>query len=54
MYDRAMRRLKTTLTQKGLDDKSMERGNFDLYHFHIDAFNNQVQLNKFETTGSKN
>ena len=49
MYTRAIKRLKNNLQKRGLTDKSLEKSKFDLYHFHIDAFNDQISLNKFET-----
>ena len=49
MYDRAMLRLKSLLKSRGLKESAIKKNNFDLYHFHIDAFDNRIQLNKFET-----
>jgi hypothetical protein len=49
MYSRAMKRLKNNLEQKGLTEKSLDRSKFGLIHFHIDAFNDKISLNKFET-----
>jgi len=54
MYDRAIKKLKENLENKGLKpDDSFESNNFDLFHFHIEAFENQILLNKFSTNASK-
>lgn len=49
MYGRAIDRLKVNLAGKGLNEKSIDRNNFDLYHFHIDSFQDKVQMNRFGT-----
>ena len=32
----------------------MKAKNYGLYHFHIDAFNDNICMNKFEATNDKN
>lgn len=32
-----------------MQDDDLNKSNYDLFHFHIDAFDNDIQLNKFET-----
>ncbi len=42
MYDRAMQKLKILLKSKGLKEPSVNESNFDLYHFHIEANDNNI------------
>jgi hypothetical protein len=39
MYKRAMKKLNNYLLDKGLTpEKSLDKNKFDLFHFHIEAF----------------
>lgn len=51
MYNRAIKKLKTILHSKGIKDsgQSMEKSEYGLLHFHIEAAENQIKLNKFDT-----
>ena len=54
MYNRAIKRLKSLLNNKGLQETAISNSKFDLFHFHIDAPDNQISMNKFETNPSMN
>ena len=51
MYNRAIKQLKTILHSKGIKDsgQSIEKSDYGLLHFHIDAAENDIKLNKFDT-----
>ena len=51
MYNRAMKQLKTILHNKGLKDSSivLSNTNFGMIHFHIEASDNNISLNKFDS-----
>lgn len=43
MFNRAMKKLKGEFEQKGLQpEESVQSNNFDLLHFHIEAFDDQI------------
>lgn len=54
MYDRAMKQLKAVINNRGLDNKVLDRSNYDLIHFHIDAFDDKISLNRFEALSKQN
>lgn len=49
MYNRAMKQLKTILHNKGLKDSILSNTNFGMIHFHIEASDNNISLNKFDS-----
>ena len=51
MYNRAIKQLKTILQSKGIKDsgQSMEKSDYGLLHFHIEASDNDIKMNKFDT-----
>jgi len=51
MYNRAIKQLKTILQSKGIKDsgQSMDKSDYGLLHFHIEAAENDIKLNKFDT-----
>lgn len=51
MYNRAIKQLKTILHSKGIKDagQSMDKSDYGLLHFHIEAPENDIKLNKFDT-----
>ena len=51
MYNRAMKQLKTILHNKGLKDRTivLSNTNFGMIHFHIEASDNNISLNKFDS-----
>jgi hypothetical protein len=51
MYNRALKQLKTILHSKGIKDsgQSMDKSDYGLIHFHIEAIENDIKLNKFDT-----
>ena len=55
MYGRAISKLRGVLKSKGLksDEASLENNSYDLYHFHIEAFDNKIQMNKFKVAKTK-
>ena len=51
MYNRAIKQLKTILQSKGIKDsgQSMDKSDYGLLHFHIEAAENEIKMNKFDT-----
>ncbi len=51
MYNRAIKQLKTILHSKGIKDsgQSMDKSDYGLLHFHIEAAENDIKMNKFDT-----
>ena len=49
MHDRAIKKLKTLLNRKGYGEECVDRKSYELFHFHIEAFDNKISLNKFVT-----
>ena len=54
MFNRAMKQLKTILQSKGIKDsgQSMDKSDYGLLHFHIEAAENDIKMNKFETSAA--
>eukprot|EP00347_Sterkiella_histriomuscorum_P022130 403331578 len=49
MYNRAMNKLKILLNHKGLQESALDNSSYGLFHFHIEAMDNNISLNKFES-----
>ena len=49
-----MKQLKTILQSKGIKDsgQSMDKSDYGLLHFHIEAAENDIKMNKFETSAA--
>ncbi len=56
MFNRAMKQLKTILQSKGIKDSghSIDKSDYGLLHFHIEAAENDIKMNKFETSAATN
>jgi hypothetical protein len=52
MYGRAIERLKVNLNKSGLNEKIIDRNNYDMYHFYIDSNQDKVQMSKFGTNSN--
>ena len=47
MYDRAMKQLRYTNRQQQIDDAEVQKkNNLNLFHFHIEAFNDHIAINR--------
>ena len=53
MYNRAINRLKHSINQKGVKEEDVKATSYGLYHFHIDTFNDNIQMNRFEAINNK-
>lgn len=42
MYNRAMNKLKGLLNHKGLQESALDTSSYGLYHFHIEALDNNI------------
>ncbi|CDW80498.1 kelch motif family protein [Stylonychia lemnae] len=54
IQEKALINLRKTLYQKGFDDRTINESYYDLYHFQIDTQNDNISLNKYETSPNVN